>query len=77
MRLLGKTRMTKRKIAMQTRDEDELMEAQPLIVHLMALRKVIIICLAAVVIFFLIVFFVSAAVLCNLCLTRWRDRGYR
>ena len=39
------------------RDTDEVMEAQPLIVHLMALRKVIIICLAAVVIFFLIVFF--------------------
>ena len=30
------------------RDTDEVMEAQPLIVHLMALRKVIIICLAAV-----------------------------
>ena len=39
------------------RDTDEVMEAQPLIVHLMALRKVIIICLAAVVVLFLIVFF--------------------
>ena len=37
--------------------EESVMEAQPLIVHLMALRKVIIICLAAVVVLFLIVFF--------------------
>ena len=39
------------------RDTDEVMEAQPLIVHLMALRKVIIICLAAVVVLFSLVFF--------------------
>jgi sec-independent protein translocase protein TatC len=39
------------------KEKEELMEAQPLIVHLMALRRVLILCIAAVITGFLIVFF--------------------
>lgn len=46
-----------RKPAKREKEKEELMEAQPLIVHLMALRRVLILCIAAVITGFLIVFF--------------------